>query len=73
MFHKAAKHMAGKAYSGNNWVTEKELMEIVHLTPRELRDLRREKKIPFKKVNQKKYLYVVEDVLDAIPTYEAIE
>jgi hypothetical protein len=65
--------MARKVYSGNELVTEKELMAIIHLTPRELRDMRRQKKIPYRKVTQKRYLYDVEAVLAAIPDFEAVK
>lgn len=63
--------MARKVYSGNEWVTEDELLQIIHIKPRLLRDLRRLKKIPFKTANQKVRLYDVEAVLNAMETHEA--
>jgi hypothetical protein len=61
--------MASKVYTGPEWVNETELIKIIHVTPRLLRDMRREKKIPFKSPNQKVRLYNVEAVLAAMPDY----
>jgi hypothetical protein len=60
--------MPKKVYS--EWVNEDELLQVIHLTPRVLRDLRRAKKIPFKKANQKRYLYNIDAVLAALPGYD---
>jgi hypothetical protein len=62
--------MPRKIYAGPEWVTEDELLKVIHITPRRLQDLRYANAIPFKQVSQKVRLYVVEDVLDAIPEFK---
>jgi hypothetical protein len=59
--------MARKVFG--EWISESELLQIIHIKPRVLQDLRRLKKIPFKKATQKNYLYNVEDVLAALPEF----
>ena len=60
--------MVRKDYEDKQWVTENQLREVVPLTVRQLRNLRRKKKIPFKRVSTKTCLYVIQDVLDAFPS-----
>jgi hypothetical protein len=59
--------------SNRNLVNEKGLLKVVLLTPRRLRELRRQHKIPFIKLGQRTVMYDVEKVLTALERFEIRE
>jgi hypothetical protein len=54
-------------------VKERELLEVVRIPSRLLRDLRARRLIPFVKLNSKTILYDTAKVLDALEKYERTE
>ena len=47
-----------------NVLTEQDLLDLLGLTKRQVSDLRRNKKLPFIKVNQNARLYFEDDIID---------
>jgi hypothetical protein len=52
---------------------EKELLEVVRIPSRLLRDLRARRLIPFVKLNSKTILYDADRVLESLSKYERLE
>jgi hypothetical protein len=53
-------------------VKEKELLQVVRIPSRQLRDLRKDRKIPFLKIGSKTILYDVEKIIAALEKYERL-
>ena len=53
-------------------VKEKELLQVVRIPSRQLRDLRKDRKIPFLKIGSKTILCDVEKIIAALEKYERL-